>query len=130
MYVGSLNPSWCTIFFPKIILFAYMFFELQLSLPVTWHFKHASKQECTSSGNLKMLIANGYLLLFVLYSSLIQRHWCREQLSAVVHLYNPVKIALTNSSALDSIPAKPKFFFQFLDLFEADFFLRSTVCAS
>ena len=73
--VGSLNPSWCTIFSPKIILYAYTFLNFSFLNTVTWHSEHALKQDlskinCTSSGNSKMLIANGYLLLFVLYSAL------------------------------------------------------------
>ena len=73
--VAGSNPAGEHILFQKAIL-------------VTWHSKNAQKRDlskikCTSSGNSNMLIANGNLLLFVLYSTLkalVQRE-DREQLS-------------------------------------------------
>jgi len=63
-------------FFSKInTLCIHVFLKSSFDSPVTWHSKHVSKWDlseikCMSSGNSTMVIANGYLLLFVLYSAL------------------------------------------------------------
>ena len=62
-------------FFLNINTFCkYVFLEFSFDNTVTSHSRHISKRDCkikcTSSRNLNMLIADGYLLLFVLYSTL------------------------------------------------------------
>ena len=73
--VGGSNPSWCSFFYRKLYFLHTCFSNFSFHNTVTWHSKHTStldlsESKCTSSGNLNMLIANGYLLLFVLYSML------------------------------------------------------------
>jgi len=73
--VAGSNLAGEQIFFPKIIPFAYTFLNFSFDNTVTWHSKHASKRDLneikrTSSGNSTVVIANGYLLSFVLYSAL------------------------------------------------------------
>ena len=74
--VGS-NLASEHIFFFKYQYFLHTRFFLDFSFDstVTWHSKHASKRDlskikCTSSGNSTMVIANGYLLSFILNSML------------------------------------------------------------
>ena len=108
--VGSLNLSWCIIFFQKLYFFHTRFLNFSFLNTVTWHSKHASKRDfseikCTSSGNSNTLIANGYLLLFVLYSALKALHGVEGRKgTAVISCQNHVE-------KLDSIP---NFFFFFL----------------
>ena len=72
--MGS-NPVGEQIFFEYQYILQARFLEFSFDNTVTSHSKHVSKWELskikrTSSGNSNMLIANGYLLLFVLYSTL------------------------------------------------------------
>ena len=72
----GLESRWWTDFFFEYRCFLQThFLEFSFDNTVTWHSKHATKWDLgkikrTSSGNWNMLIANGYLLLFVLYSAL------------------------------------------------------------
>ena len=69
----------------------HVFLEFSFDNTVTLHSKHALKWDSSeikrmSSGNSNMLITNGYLLLFVLYSTLkaLVYREDREQLSLAV----------------------------------------------
>ena len=72
---GFENPGSEQIFFEHQYVLQTRFLEFSFDKTVTSHSKHASKRDLseikrTSSGNSNMLIANGYLLLFMLYSAL------------------------------------------------------------
>jgi len=72
-------------FFRKSKLFAYTFFlKFSFDTSVTWHSKHALKQnlseiKCTLSGNSNMLIVLTDSC-FCLFFTARWRHWCREKI--------------------------------------------------
>ena len=73
--VAGLNPAGEYFFFKYQHFLHTHFSKSSFDSTVTWHSKHASKLDLseikyTSSGNLTMVIANGYLLSFVFYSVL------------------------------------------------------------
>ena len=79
---GFESSWWIVFFFLNVILFAYTFLKFNFHTTVTWHSKHAPKQDLskikfTSSGNSTMVIANGYLLH--LFFTACWRHWCGEK---------------------------------------------------
>jgi len=62
----------------------HVFLKSSFDSAIAWHSKHASKWDLSeierkSSKNLIMVIANGYLLSFVLYSALKAQAWREDK---------------------------------------------------
>ena len=115
--VGSSNPSWCNFVFETHIVCTFCRYTFWTHRNGTWtklNAHHLGTRKCW----LLMDICFG--LSFTAH----WRHWCREQpsLAVVYSCQNCTDKQWLTSSAVDSIP---ELFFQFLDLYEAGFFLYS-----